>query len=726
MRQPRERSRLIYVYDFHLKSGLRRFAHDEVDLEGATPVVITDPCATHGPDYSTGSEDDVATTPTESPDCSTTIDPTDDTVDYQAGTGSITVESACLWDAVSTVSWLTVTSATGRGNGTVEYAYTENTNGIRGRVGKILIGDQVFTLTQGLQCRYNIAPTFVRLNYNAQNSAFFLQAGPTCDWTAAINGDWISIIDDPTYGSAESGTGPALIKFHVDSNRIPLIPAPSRIGTITIEDKIFVVYQSGTIDAPTAGATCSIDVDPASESVPLEGGEFSADVTTSGATCPWVVIPSEDWIHIVTGGVGMGNAEFTYSVDENTGEERTALIRVTLLDGNGVDLVVTQDEAVVATPFVLPAFMQPSWFLSTPVGDDPFIDLRFGRGQGSDSTDVDYVLPCDARLTKMIFSVGAFVTDVTAVSLELYVDGVATGAVVTVSTPGTPVAATVDVSITQGQHVALKIDGTFGSDPELDNVHLHLIFEAATPFVAGFAGAGGTDPFYTTLEGYALLVGTPPDDPSDPTSASGVVPADLVISRLSNSTIAFSATTTLSIYKNGSNAGSTLTHTDSDYHAADQAVTVDAADAIGLHLTHSSGFGWIIFPMVSYLFADPHGTASMHTMTFSKRNSTAYFDLTGSPTAGAAEADVEMPYGIAGTFTLLSVAHPDRGSPGGTYTVRLKSGAAVLLEAVVGSGITQDSGTGHIAATDDAHWEVVGDADDFINTLVVAVLFIPD
>jgi hypothetical protein len=342
MRQPRERSRLIYVYDFHLKSGLRRFAPDEVDLEGATPVVITDPCATHGPDYTTGSEDDVATTPVEDEDCTYEIDPTDDTVDYQAGTGSITVESACLWDAVSTVSWLTVTSATGRGNGTVEYAYTENTNGVRGRIGKILIGDQVFTLTQGLRCRYGIAPTFVRLNYNAQNSAFFLQTGSTCAWTATINGDWISIIDDPTYGSAESGTGPALIKFHVDSNRVPLIPSPSRIGTITIEDKIFVVYQTGTAEIPVTTNTCVIDVDPSEQAVSAAGGPFTFDLIPSETTCLWVVTPAVSWIHIVSGAAGTGNATIAYTVDENLGAERIAVIRAASLGGGYADVTITQ------------------------------------------------------------------------------------------------------------------------------------------------------------------------------------------------------------------------------------------------------------------------------------------------------------------------------------------------------------------------------------------------
>ena len=81
--------------------------------------------------------------------CSSSISPNSQRVEWQAGTGSITVStnSACSWSASSNDSWIAVTSgASGTGNGTVTYSYTANAG--RDRKGTITVAGRTFTLDQ--------------------------------------------------------------------------------------------------------------------------------------------------------------------------------------------------------------------------------------------------------------------------------------------------------------------------------------------------------------------------------------------------------------------------------------------------------------------------------------------------------------------------------------------------------------------------------------------------
>jgi hypothetical protein len=68
------------------------------------------------------------------------------------GTGNIGVvaNSGCAWNVASNVSWITITSGnSGSGNGTVSFTIAPNSGSNRG--GGILIGDQVFSITQSGQ-----------------------------------------------------------------------------------------------------------------------------------------------------------------------------------------------------------------------------------------------------------------------------------------------------------------------------------------------------------------------------------------------------------------------------------------------------------------------------------------------------------------------------------------------------------------------------------------------
>lgn len=81
-------------------------------------------------------------------DCSFVITPSNTSVGASGNTGTISVltEERCAWQATSSVSWITITPASGIGNGTVSYSVAANSGGARKAT--ITVGGQTFTVKQ--------------------------------------------------------------------------------------------------------------------------------------------------------------------------------------------------------------------------------------------------------------------------------------------------------------------------------------------------------------------------------------------------------------------------------------------------------------------------------------------------------------------------------------------------------------------------------------------------
>jgi hypothetical protein len=81
--------------------------------------------------------------------CSTTVSVTEARVGPAAGTGTLSVmtDAGCTWSAASDQPWITITSGSGSGDGSVSYRVTANTDSAS-RVGNITIAGQNIALTQ--------------------------------------------------------------------------------------------------------------------------------------------------------------------------------------------------------------------------------------------------------------------------------------------------------------------------------------------------------------------------------------------------------------------------------------------------------------------------------------------------------------------------------------------------------------------------------------------------
>ncbi len=235
--------------------------------------------------------------------CTYTIAPASQTFPMAAGTGTVNVTAAngCNWTAVTTTSWITITSgATGSGNGTVGYSITAN-SGTSQRTGTITIGGQTYTVIQNgsVACTYTIAPASQTFTSAAATGTVNVTTANTCTWTASTTDSWITIT------SGSTGTGNGTVSYSITANS----GASQRTGTITIGGQTYTVIQNGSVP-------CTYTISPAALSFTSLAGTGVITVTAASG-CSWTAATTDAWITITSGSTGTGNGTVNYSVSAN-------------------------------------------------------------------------------------------------------------------------------------------------------------------------------------------------------------------------------------------------------------------------------------------------------------------------------------------------------------------------------------------------------------------------
>jgi hypothetical protein len=226
-----------------------------------------------------------------------TLQPASVSVAAAGGVGSfaVTVGAGCQWTATEQATWLTLSTASGVGNGSVGYTATANTGAARSAV--VTVGGATFTISQAAPavCAPSINPVSITVgDEDIDALTVAVTAAATCAWTATSNAGWLQI----TNGSAGIGNG--TVTYNVSKGS-------SRTGTMTIAGQTFTVTQ----------VKCSATINPATQDVPAAGGSFTASVTTQ-VGCGWQAIESLSWVTITNGASGTGSGTVTYTVSPNT------------------------------------------------------------------------------------------------------------------------------------------------------------------------------------------------------------------------------------------------------------------------------------------------------------------------------------------------------------------------------------------------------------------------
>jgi hypothetical protein len=251
------------------------------------------------------------------PNCDASIAPTEQNIGAAGGAGTIAVAmpAACAWSAVSSVPWITLTSASnGNGNGTITFTVAANTGAAR--TGTIAIANRVFTVSQAAgsatspACTYLITPTSQDVAATATTGTVTVTSGAGCTWTATSGVTWITIT------SGASGTGGGPVGFSVAANT-----GAARSGTASIAGQTFTVNQAA------AATACTYSIAPTSQDVAATATTGTVTVT-AGAGCTWTATSGVTWITITSGASGTGGGPVGFSVAANTGAARSGTVTI--------------------------------------------------------------------------------------------------------------------------------------------------------------------------------------------------------------------------------------------------------------------------------------------------------------------------------------------------------------------------------------------------------------
>jgi uncharacterized protein (TIGR03437 family) len=181
--------------------------------------------------------------------CSLTLGGTGITTGIAATTGSLALQTGCVWNAASGASWITVGDgtlgyATGTGNGSFSFnlaanaCYTSRVGGITVEPGwatpqGAVAGSQQYTVTQsGSDSNLTVSPTSLSLASAGGTGTVQVTTASICPWSATSNVSWMNI----TNISATAGNG--FVAYQVLANT-----SAARSGVLQIGPQTIIVTQ---------------------------------------------------------------------------------------------------------------------------------------------------------------------------------------------------------------------------------------------------------------------------------------------------------------------------------------------------------------------------------------------------------------------------------------------------------------------------------------------------
>lgn len=249
-----------------------------------------------------------------------------------SGNVSVSVAPGCAWAAASNVPWISVSSASGNGNGSV--VYTVQANSGSARSGSVTIAGQAFTVNQagassGGACSVSLSIVRKLMIAGASTKAVAVTAPTGCGWTATSS--------DPSWLSATpaSGSGNATVSFTAAANTA----TTTRSATLAIGGQSVAVTQAGNTGN---GCIYAFGTD-AQASFPdnttaLHGGGTGSVPVTAPGSCAWTAASNVPWITVTAGASASGNNTVQYSVAANPGGSRTGTLSIA-----GMAYTVTQN-----------------------------------------------------------------------------------------------------------------------------------------------------------------------------------------------------------------------------------------------------------------------------------------------------------------------------------------------------------------------------------------------
>ncbi len=343
------------------------------------------------------------------PGCIYTFIPGNATIISSGGPGVLTVSvnSGCIWTAVSNADWIQITSGAGNGSGTVEFTVAPNPLGSPDRIGTITIGEMQYTVRQIGGCQWSFNPSVINVPAPASTQTVSVGTKEGCDFrpfllnqipwvtniVSDVNEQKISFQVETNTGAARSGTigigassltvqqagsifisgqitlggnalngivmtlsGTTAATTRTDLNGNYVFPGLTSGGNYTVTPSL----SGYTFTPPSRSLTnlttessgvnftaCFYLISPTSAAVGGGGEDATVGVSTV-AGCAWTASSNAPWITVKSGSAGNGNGTVTYTVAANT----TGAARVGTLNIAGSIFTVSQ-AAIIPCTFTL-------------------------------------------------------------------------------------------------------------------------------------------------------------------------------------------------------------------------------------------------------------------------------------------------------------------------------------------------------------------------------------
>jgi hypothetical protein len=171
--------------------------------------------------------------------CGFLICPSSQHFTTSGGLGSVIVTATdCNWTATTNDTWITIKAGNSSGDGTVEFAVSENATGLS-RQGTLTIANLVMIVVQdggaGDNCTYSISPTYRAFAASGGAGAINVTAPDRCSRQATSTVNWVTIT------SGNVGIGNGVVTYTVAAN----LSAAGRQGVIIVAGRAFLVKQKG-------------------------------------------------------------------------------------------------------------------------------------------------------------------------------------------------------------------------------------------------------------------------------------------------------------------------------------------------------------------------------------------------------------------------------------------------------------------------------------------------
>lgn len=228
---------------------------------------------------------------------------------------NLTAGPSCAFTASSSVSWISVTPASGTGSRTLTFTVAANTS-TAPRSGSISVGGNIFSISQAgtVACSYTLSSTAFSYTKWGGGDTISIDTTPSCSWSVAPSNAWVGADAWVTFTSPTAGTGSGKLTFKVAANN----SASSRTADLIINGQTVRLTQS---------ATCSYTLSQKSQSITstAQSGSLGLDASS---TCGWTATSSASWL-TVSPSSGSGRATITYAAAANTSStDRTATLTI--------------------------------------------------------------------------------------------------------------------------------------------------------------------------------------------------------------------------------------------------------------------------------------------------------------------------------------------------------------------------------------------------------------